>query len=619
MVFVLLLSMPIGCLLFLVSRSLHNEEHVRLRAEATRILRTVAQTSTALFREENARKVEDYSFFNVASNSLLSNQEALGFSALSDPASSKAFPEIVGYFQLGTDGELQTPLLPDISTTPRSQMEELIGVEELKRRLQVKRVLKNLTSDLNVKTLVASGDDFPVVVKTETPEPRRIEPEQAMENEASQMQGQAYASQTVRLPLQQLSNYVNDDSREPPTLRMPARPPVKSLNLGMNSVAVFDTRVGFLEYRHLVSQMSGFIRKVATGEKFFLQGFAIKDEDLVQVLFRKPFFSQSGKRLALKISFPGERSNVLLSPEGSTSDEFSKVILQTTLGAPLEGFTVTFLANGGTLGNSGRMVIFLGLTLVLVLTVGIWAVYALGAAQIRLARDRGNFVSAVSHELKTPLTSIRMYAEMLDGDLVPSNEKRKEYYRYISHESERLSRLVNNVLLFASLDGRKRDLELKPFRPIDLLRTAEEKMKAQVEEAGFSLQCVVPDADLPEVLCDGDAFLHIMINLIDNAVKFSSEAEERRIVLKVEKEGETVVFSVRDFGPGIPNPELRKIFTLFYRVENELTRKTKGTGLGLGLVSALAKQMSAQVSVRRENPGLEFQIRFTMAREAGEK
>jgi signal transduction histidine kinase len=225
---------------------------------------------------------------------------------------------------------------------------------------------------------------------------------------------------------------------------------------------------------------------------------------------------------------------------------------------------------------------------------GIFAVHRMVSVTVGYAERRSNFVAAVTHELKTPLTAIRMYAEMLRDGLVPSEAKRAEYTRTITDESERLSRLIDNVLEFARLERGRRELALRagPLAPV--LEEAVAKLASHAARQGFELELAV-EPGLPAVRFDRDALLQVLFNLVDNAMKYARGAGARRVVVEARREGSGVQVAVRDFGPGVAPPHLAHIFEPFYRGEDELTRNTQGTGIGLALVRELAQRMGAQV------------------------
>jgi signal transduction histidine kinase len=284
-----------------------------------------------------------------------------------------------------------------------------------------------------------------------------------------------------------------------------------------------------------------------------------------------------------------------------------ELLHQLHLSAPFGDFELLWNIKHLPVGPGGRIVMWAGTVLFLVLVLGFIALYRLGLRQILLARQQQDFVSAVSHELNTPLTSIRMYAEILREGW-SSDDKKREYYAYIHDESERLSRLIANVLQLARMERNELRLELKPVRVSVLMDLLRSKLASQVERAQFECNYVIdPAAAAREVSVDADAFVQIVINLVDNAIKFSAKAPRRAIDIGARLRGDkAVVFSVRDYGPGVEKSQVRKIFALFYRAGNELTRDTLGTGIGLALVRQLARAMHGEADVIQRDPGAEF-------------
>jgi signal transduction histidine kinase len=252
--------------------------------------------------------------------------------------------------------------------------------------------------------------------------------------------------------------------------------------------------------------------------------------------------------------------------------------------------------------GSERPIYALALLLTLVATIGLYAVDRMTRVVVDYAERRSNFVAAVSHELKTPLTSIRMYGEMLRDGLVPSEEKRAEYYATITDESERLSRLIDNVLEFSRLEQNRRDLSLVVGSLSEAIRDAAEKLRTHIEREDFRLELDL-DEGLPAVQFDRDAVTQLVFNLVDNALKYARNAETREIEIGLHLENERVELRVRDFGPGVPEEQLRRVFEPFYRIGEELTRTTEGTGIGLALVKELAEGMGAIVLGRNATGG----------------
>ena len=269
-----------------------------------------------------------------------------------------------------------------------------------------------------------------------------------------------------------------------------------------------------------------------------------------------------------------------------------------------------------TLPGTGdaRYVYALSGGLVLAAVLGLLALYRMVAVAVAFAERRSDFVAAVSHELKTPLTAIRMYGEMLRDGIVPSDAKRQEYYRHITAESERLSRLINNVLELARLEKGTRDVALTTGNVEAVVREAVELVRPHVEAEGFALR-VESDGALPAVRFERDALLQVLFNLIDNAVKYARDGAERWVVVRTGAADGGVRLTVRDSGPGVPARHLAHVFEPFYRGERELTRRHKGTGLGLALVRGLVERMGAEVRGRNvDGGGFEVTIDFPSSR-----
>ncbi len=266
--------------------------------------------------------------------------------------------------------------------------------------------------------------------------------------------------------------------------------------------------------------------------------------------------------------------------------------------------------------GSADTVLRLSLLLVAAGGLGLFAAYRMVAVALRYAEQRSNFVAAVSHELKTPLTAIRMYGEMLRDGLVPTEEKRKEYYATITAESERLSRLIDNVLEFARAERGERAAVLRPADLGAEVRSLSEVLRPHASGVGFRLDLALGEKLAP-VRIDRDALAQILVNLVDNALKYARDAAERVVRIECDAADGGVALRVRDFGPGVPPQQLGQVFELFHRGEDELTRTTRGTGLGLALVRTLAARMGARASARNASGGgFEVTVLFPRA-EAG--
>jgi len=218
--------------------------------------------------------------------------------------------------------------------------------------------------------------------------------------------------------------------------------------------------------------------------------------------------------------------------------------------------------------------------------------------EMGLAARKSDFVAAVTHELRTPLTGIKMYADMLQAGWVRDDATREEYIGFMAAETDRLARLVNRVLDFARSErGEARTGAVDLAGPI---REVERDFGPYVAEKGYDLVVAI-GTDRP-ALADRDAVKQVLLNLLENAVKYAGGAEDRTLTIRAAEEGVRVALSVEDRGPGVPAAEREAIFEDFYRPGEELTREVPGAGLGLALVRRLADSMGGEVQLR-ETPG----------------
>jgi signal transduction histidine kinase len=217
----------------------------------------------------------------------------------------------------------------------------------------------------------------------------------------------------------------------------------------------------------------------------------------------------------------------------------------------------------------------------LILGAGLLLVWSNVRREVRLSRLKSDFVANVSHELKTPLALIRLFAETLELGRVPTEEKKKQYYRVIHKESHRLTQLINNILDFSRIEAGRREYRAAPTDPNRVVAEVLDAYRFSIEQNGFVLESKLAE-DLPEVEADKEALSQALINLINNAIKYSPD--EKFIRVTTSREEDKVRISITDHGIGIASSEQRKIFEKFYRAEHSLVHETKGSGLGLALV-----------------------------------
>jgi signal transduction histidine kinase len=221
-------------------------------------------------------------------------------------------------------------------------------------------------------------------------------------------------------------------------------------------------------------------------------------------------------------------------------------------------------------------------------------------AQLKLAQKKDDFISAVSHELRTPLTSIRMHAEMLEKNWIKSQDKLGEYYKNMRTESERLSRLIENVLDFSRIQRGRKKFLFKAGNINQCVEDVVEMMAPYAAQKGFSIQMEL--GQFGETSFDGDAVTQIIVNLLDNAIKYARNANDKTIKVRTKRDRQFIIIEVEDHGPGVPHRQREKIFQEFYRIGAEATRETAGSGLGLALVKKFAQAHNGFVEILNAEP-----------------
>ena len=396
-----------------------------------------------------------------------------------------------------------------------------------------------------------------------------------------------------------------------------AASPLPQPSIGAGAIRTFDSEIDPYQFSLLGSGHFVLFRNVWRDGDRYIQGLLLDQEEFADAVIEDAFRNSGLSAMSdLVVGYRDAVIDVLRggyynSRIASTGGLDGTMLYRARLSAPFGSLELIYSVNRMPSGPGASVLAWTTTVLALVFVGGFFILYRLGLGQIRLARQQQDFVSAVSHELKTPLTSIRMYGEMLREGWA-SEDKKRQYYEFIHDESERLTRLISNVLQLAKITRNDPQIDSRPVSVSVLVDQVQSKIASQAERAGFEfVLAMAPDVEKAELELDADCFLQIMINLVDNALKFSKKADRRRIEVGVDRQSDgSVTFRVRDFGPGIPKNQLRKIFKLFYRAESELTRETVGTGIGLAIVQQLTTAMNGSVDVLNRDPGAEFVVCF---------
>jgi len=295
-------------------------------------------------------------------------------------------------------------------------------------------------------------------------------------------------------------------------------------------------------------------------------------------------------------------------------------LIENKLHWPFKSYCIAFSTKPFSASHIALFGVMLIVILLLIITLGCYGFYLIGKRQLKLAEQRLNFVSSVSHELKTPLTSIRMYSEMLKSGQILTEQHRDDYYEFIFSESERLSRLIENILQLSKLSQPAHNVEPSWVKLSILSDVIMSKVSSLLVKSGFKLDIKHPFEDTENTLLwvDMDAFAQVIINITDNAIKFFDHAkindtdrQKLDFYFNYSKQRpQEIQLHIRDYGVGVSEEQQDKLFELFYRGGNELTRATQGTGIGLALVKELMSAQQGHVTVERMRPGLALNMVF---------
>lgn len=276
---------------------------------------------------------------------------------------------------------------------------------------------------------------------------------------------------------------------------------------------------------------------------------------------------------------------------------------------PLNSWGLRYFTSAGEVGGSlGRGVAFnliSGLLAATIALVGLGAYfYRESSREFREAAQRVSFVNQVSHELKTPLTNIRMYAELLEQHVGDDDPKAAQFLDIVVSECRRLSRLISNVLTFSRRQRDKLTLRMAVGNVDDLIRSVIESFRLSMEAKGVKVEFSAGAGKA--VQFDADAVEQILGNLFSNVEKYAASGGEMKVASR--QEGDRTVVTVSDRGPGIPADQRHRIFEPFYRLSNQVSDGVTGTGIGLAIARDLARRHGGDLTLVPAPEGACFEL-----------
>jgi signal transduction histidine kinase len=308
---------------------------------------------------------------------------------------------------------------------------------------------------------------------------------------------------------------------------------------------------------------------------------------------------------------PGEVAIALRPPKAENPPV--DVFYTLPAGKYLPNWQLTLSLPGGNATDAAanrRIAIYLWTGIIVIAAITILAGFLLQVFhnQMRYARLKNDLVATVSHELKTPLSSIRLLVDTLLDEQSPDLNKTRDYLRLIAKENARLSRLIDNFLAFSRMARNKHAFQFAAISPATVINEAVEAVRERFQEPGCLLEADVA-ADLPPITADADALVTVVLNLLDNAYKYTGD--EKRVVLRAYAENGMVCIAVTDNGIGLSRAEAKNIFVRFYQADRRLSRIGGGCGLGLSIVKFIVTAHGGSVEVAsRLNAGSTFTVKL---------
>ena len=636
LIFSLALCIPLAFFVFKTYRGLEQEEAATLSYFAETLFGEMEQALAELVQREEARAIDEFNYYVSPSD----RQPGVGEPQLSPLSQIPRENYILGYFQNNPDGSFQTPLVETGERLPPSRANLISELKDANEVFNRKRVIvtdsirsrpAEIVTEKESKPKAGFAEKYLDLPRTQRSKTYLGQTEKRLEkitvdqaaNIAKQEPGQVMSS----APLAGVAEDREDDHK-----MIESRTAGKATivnkrrfeeSLAENSaaaikpapVADMDTTVGFqVEVAPLravfLNDLQIFIfRRIMINNQIYRQGFVLGIDAFLDHLTRTFFLTQPlAQFTALKLSVldQGHEAKTLQTGVVSHNPDF---ILHRGFPSPFSFLKASLTCDRIPRSEGRKTLTIMLIVLAVIVLMGLFAIYRSARAIADLSERRSQFVSSVTHELKTPLTNIRMYIEMLEQGIASDPEREQEYFRILDSEGLRLSRLINNVLELSKLEKNQRHINLQTGTFEEVIAETQSLMAERIKQEGFTL--TLTSDRLRPFEYDREVMIQVLINLIENSLKFGKSAAERKITIRTAQEPDGVKIMVSDTGPGIPRDALKKVFNDFYRVDNSLTRTTGGTGIGLALVKKFVHLMGGTVTAAdNAGPGCTITIRL---------
>ncbi|EAR60486.1 sensor histidine kinase [Neptuniibacter caesariensis] len=393
-----------------------------------------------------------------------------------------------------------------------------------------------------------------------------------------------------------------------PTAEIAASPTPDSSNASLTAHNNTPVQSGWIAWYNNSRLQHIYWRKDANGNTL---GFSLNNARLLSDLINLLPDEQQSKIEAnlrnVSLRMINSRGETSYEWGGSDASLQLKPIKTMPLSHPLGSWKLEYRSPGLSQPTSdwlSKVLILITISLSLVTLA--WIIYREQSRAARLAEQRVNFVNQVSHELKTPLTNVRMYAEMLEKRIDPQDSKLHRYISVIDNESQRLTRLIENVLSFSRMERSESKLDLQPGKIGDTIHKVVEAFKPSFDQHGIDVK--LKDNGQQTVFFDHSCLEQVINNLLSNCEKYASDSQT--IEIKYWRALPYSYIEVSDQGPGIPDELRNKIFVPFYRISNKLTDGVSGTGIGLSISKQIAQQHGGDLYLCPSESGACFQLKI---------
>lgn len=605
-IFFVALAIPIAVLLNRSYDQLQSERLLATQDRAELILQALNRAMALDLNRESERSYSEYRYLRAIP--VLGGEE-VALSPLAEFPARSAYSGLIGHFQIEPDGEVRSPFVPDgplAHLKIKTRTDRLIAKDKIERLVRQYNIRDaDVLQRIKTRTLNISGVEIQGAELIEFPDQEsdstdgfstRIETSSEKQDFVFEVETEmedadlAEFSSAISPVRNSQTNSILDTSAAQNHL-------VQIFGI---EVHPFKVHVG---ERHLI-----FHRNVFRGGERYVQGFVVNSFVYINSLMNKHIRMENFSDLGIDFS----RAFKPLMMFRDRNETYNH-IFNSELAAPFNQLSIHVGIPASGMPPGAHLIFLLGVLIALLLGMGLLAIYKLADTHVTMSRKRSDFISAVSHELKTPLTAIRMYCEMLESGFVIDDAKRQTYYSKISGESNRLSRLIQNVLDLSKIERNSWKVESKPYELGSLIREYGDTFQQSFTQRDFVLNLDLKK-EITVHMLDKDAFFQVLVNIVENAIKFSASSEKRVIDIHTKLKDDYTEMRIRDYGPGVPSGEASKIFDVFYRVEDEMVRNTTGTGIGLSLVKRFCDEMEIKIEAKNANPGLMMILQIPVAK-----